>query len=128
MPYPVVAPLIMWSVVAAVCALALVVEAIILFGRLRSAPKRREWRWFSLGLLAGSVVGIVLAQQAYAAYRHFTPLGGCRRLPAEDCAAYYAQRAQAISVFTALGWILVVLTVALLFAGAVLLVRASRRG
>lgn len=124
--YPPSDPLFFWSVVAAACALALVVEAIVLFSVLSGSPKRREWRWFSLGPLAGGVVGVVLAQRADATYRYYHPLGGCEGVPPRICAAFSREAAQAAALYAALGWAMVALTVAVLVAGAVLLVRAAR--
>jgi hypothetical protein len=130
MPSPFSNPLLVWSVVAAVCALALAVEARLLYGLWRRAPKQRALRWFSLGLLVGSVAGILLAQQAYAAYQRYSThvgSGGSVWAPVALCMGVCAQRAQAISLLPTLGWIFVGLTLALLVAGTVVLARTARR-
>jgi hypothetical protein len=116
--------------VAAACALVLAVEARVLFGLWRRTRKPRALRWFSLGLLAGSVVGILLAQQAYAAYQRYSTHGGSGGsvwAPVALCMGMCAQRAQAISLLPTLGSTYAGLTLALLVAGTVELVRTARR-
>jgi hypothetical protein len=119
-------PLLIWAVVAACCTVVLVAEVALLARVARSAPKDRRLKWLAIGSVTVALCSQAFAAYSWKAYTHFSILGGCRGAPPGVCASFYGELAQTVTVVTALGWAMVAIAVALLLAGAVVLVRLSR--
>jgi hypothetical protein len=120
------APLLIWAIVALFCTVVLVAEVALLARVARSVPKNRPLKWLAIGSVAIAVSSVSPATWSFNAYERFNILGGCRGAPPGVCADFYEQIAQAVTIFTSLGWAMVALTVAVLVACAVLLASARR--
>lgn len=105
-------PLLIWTLVAALCGLLLVIEAVVLAVR-RGA--RTSERWLAIVPLAVGLANVVLANQVGAAYLRVACPYNTLSHPLGCFDPNLA--AQEVARFQPLGWALAGVTVVLLVAG-----------
>jgi hypothetical protein len=122
--FPSLQPLLMWAVVALICALALGAEAAVLWRFSQHGALRAWLRACAVVALLGALGLLVFAQRAWADY---SPPLYARTYPGGAIEIRNRRLNNLLMMYQMLGWEGVGVTIALLALGAVL-VLASRRG
>lgn len=111
-------PLRFWAIVVAVCALALILEAILLWIYQRQGRQRRLLRGVAALVMLVALGAVALAVRTWTVYQYYSSHGVIGRSPPPG--AYLAHNyilEQANATYQTAGWITIALTMALLLVG-----------